>query len=69
MEEPTYLSYLLRLWMVEAADRNCWRASLESPITGERLGFQDLEALFTYLECVTQDPSALQPLPRERDEE
>ena len=69
MEEPTYLSYLLRLWMVEATDGTRWRASLESPITGERLGFQDLEALFTYLEWITQDPFALQPLRRESDEE
>lgn len=49
-----YLSYLLRVWRVEVRERTIWRASLESPHTGERLGFADLEALCRYLRAETQ---------------
>lgn len=52
MNKTHYLSYLLRLWMVKAADGNQWRALLESPLTGERIGFPNMEALFTYLESI-----------------
>ena len=60
----TYVSYLLRLWCTrdhdDAVDRGyagsiqCigsggWRASLESPLTGECLGFGCLEDLFGFL--------------------
>lgn len=44
-----YLSYLLRLWQVRIGNELVWRASLERPHTGERLGFANLEKLFTYL--------------------
>ena len=43
-----YRSYLLRLWRAETLD-TCWRASLEDPRTGERVGFACLEQLFAYL--------------------
>jgi hypothetical protein len=43
-----YTSYLLRLWRVRD-DGERWRAALERVEDGERLGFEDLEALFTYL--------------------
>ncbi len=43
-----YRSYLLRLWCADALDQ-CWRASLEDPHTGERIGFASLEQLFTFL--------------------
>ncbi len=42
-----YRSYLLRLWC-EASDRP-WRASLENPRTGKRIGFASLEQLFAFL--------------------
>jgi hypothetical protein len=42
-----YRSYILRLWC-EAPDR-CWRASLEDPRTGKRMGFASLEQLFAFL--------------------
>jgi hypothetical protein len=49
----TYIAYLVRLWRVEeTAEREgigAWRASLESPQTGERVGFGSVEELFTYL--------------------
>ena len=44
-----YLAYLLRMWRVEAEEGPVWRASLESPHTGERAGFASLEALFAFL--------------------
>ena len=51
--EPRYLSYLLRLWQVRTEGQLVWRASLESPHTGERTGFLSLEALFAFLERLT----------------
>jgi hypothetical protein len=47
---PVYLSYLLRLWQVSGEGEAVWRASLESPHTGERHGFADLAGLFTFLQ-------------------
>jgi hypothetical protein len=49
-EQPDYLSYLLRLWRVSDEEEAVWRASLESPHTGERRGFTNLTDLFTFLE-------------------
>jgi hypothetical protein len=62
-----YQSYLLRLWqesageppVVELVDSDeprappLWRASLESPGTGERHGFASLEDLYAYLDKKT----------------
>jgi hypothetical protein len=46
--QPDYLSFLVRLWrMQDGAD--AWRGSIESPHTGERLGFASLEELFAFL--------------------
>jgi hypothetical protein len=44
-----YFSYLLRLWQTDDQGRPVWRASLESPGTGKRLGFADLDELFKFL--------------------
>jgi hypothetical protein len=52
-EQPDYLSYLLRLWRVSGEEKAVWRASLESPHTGERRGFANLADLFTFLEKET----------------
>jgi hypothetical protein len=52
-QHPRYLSYLLRVWQVRAEGQLVWRASLESPQTGERTGFLSLEALFAFLERQT----------------
>jgi hypothetical protein len=54
-ERPDYLSYLLRLWQVNGDEATCdegevvWRASLESPHTGERESFASLDDLFDFL--------------------
>lgn len=47
-QQSRYLSYLLRLW--QTGSQPIWRASLESPLTGERQGFASLQELFTFLE-------------------
>lgn len=56
-ERQTYLAYLLRLWWVgeqnpsHSQDLSGWRASLECPHGGQRMGFASLTELFTFLEC------------------
>ena len=45
-----YRAYLLRLWQVEAEEDAPWRASVESPQTGERRGFASLAELWAFLE-------------------
>jgi len=45
-----YISYLLRLWQVRTGSELVWRASLESPQTGERTGFASLKDLFAFLQ-------------------
>ena len=42
-------SYILRLWRVDQSKAADWRASLEIPETGKRIGFASLEQLFAYL--------------------
>jgi hypothetical protein len=49
-ESEGYLAYMLRLWQASDQDGSVWRASLESPHTGERHGFSNLELLFAFLE-------------------
>jgi hypothetical protein len=48
-EQRRYISYLLRLWQAGSGTEVVWRASLQSPHTGERRGFPSLEALFAFL--------------------
>ena len=43
-----YFSYLLRLWR-EVEGTVVWRASLQDPRTGERVGFATLDDLVEYL--------------------
>ena len=49
-ERDQYQAYMLRLWQDQGEAGPQWRASLESPHTGERRGFASLEALFAFLE-------------------
>ena len=53
-QEPRYFAYMLRLWQVASDEELAWRASLESPRTGERRGFASLEALFEFLREQTE---------------
>ena len=50
-----YLSYLLRLWPAEEDEGSPWRASLESPHTGERRGFASLVDLCAFLRQNTEE--------------
>jgi hypothetical protein len=50
-----YVSYLLRMWQ-DSSDEElsrsreaAWRATLQSPRTGERVGFSSLDDLFDFL--------------------
>jgi hypothetical protein len=52
-KQPNYLSYLLRLWQTTSDGERIWRASVESPDTGERQGFSSLETLFDFLQDQT----------------
>jgi hypothetical protein len=45
-----YSSYLLRLWHSTEGDPEGWRISLQDLVTGERLGFANLESLFAFFE-------------------
>ncbi len=58
-QQPDYYAYLLRLWRVDQVnnlsdlpvDTSLWRASLQDPHTGERVGFASLEDLFGFLQA------------------
>ena len=47
--KESYFSFLLRMWEVDGEGVPTWRASLEDPRTGERMGFASLESLFVFL--------------------
>ena len=49
VEQPNYLSYLLRLWRQGNAERPMWRASLKGVHDGEQVGFASLDDLFHFL--------------------
>ena len=59
-EPLSYRSYLLRLWRVSGEEMATWSASLESPHTGERWGFADLEEMVAFLRRQID----LAPIPR-----
>lgn len=46
-------SYLLRMWRTDEPGDFHWRALLEIPETGQRIGFPGLEELFAYLMDLT----------------
>ena len=56
-----YISYLLRVWRSNGDDSSSWRASLENPHTGERMGFACLEDLFTFLRQETGGTDSPEP--------
>ena len=55
------LSYLLRLWRTEGLRDFEWRASLEIPETGQRIGFANLEQLFVYLMDLSEGQATTWP--------
>jgi hypothetical protein len=48
-DQDSYRAYLLRLWQAREASSTRWRASLEDPRTGIRLGFSSLARLHAFL--------------------
>jgi hypothetical protein len=54
-EVSGYVSYLLRLWREQGSASTGWRASLQDPHSGERVGFASLEDLFGHLRRETAD--------------
>jgi hypothetical protein len=66
-ESEGYLAYMLRLWQAAGNDETAWRASLESPHTGERQGFSNLELLFAFLEEKTAGKSSSAQDPEQAD--
>jgi hypothetical protein len=64
-EQRRYISYLLRLWQIESEGELVWRASLESPHTGERRGFASLADVFTFLEKELGQVARCQIVPRD----
>jgi hypothetical protein len=66
-QRSRYLAYMLRLWQAGDDEEPSWRASLESPHTGERHGFANLARLVAFLEEQTgtapnPDPKGIQNL-------
>ena len=59
--KQSYLSYLLRMWQVDAEDKPRWRASLESPRSGEQIGFSSLTELCHFLQQQAVIVSASKP--------
>ena len=53
-KQRRYLSYMLRLWETSNGERQIWRASLESPGSGQRQGFASLKGLIEFLEAQTE---------------
>jgi hypothetical protein len=66
-EPDAYQTYLLRLWRARCQGRWQWRASIESPQTGERQSFATLDKLCNHLktrllECQSDaDPGQISP--------
>ena len=61
-EQPGYQAYMLRMWRVDTGRGPAWRASLESPHTGERQGFANRQLLYAFLEEKTgEDVRGAQP--------
>jgi len=44
-----YFAYLLRLWREKGEQASSWRASLQDPHSGEKLGFAHLDELVAFL--------------------
>ena len=57
VEQPDYLSYLLRLWRVSDEEEPTWRGLLKSSRTGQQVGFGSLEELF----CFIQEQAGMAP--------
>ena len=57
-----YVAYLLRLWREKGRKTIRWRASLEDPHSGEKLGFAHLDELVAFLRQRTGQVSPAESL-------
>ena len=48
-EHHHYTSYILRLWQVSNDEQPVWHASLEDPLSGQRMAFATLDDLCAFL--------------------
>jgi len=58
---PGHRSYVLRLWEVRTGGERSWRASLQSPGSGERHAFADPQSLFRFLQQAMEPPMEPHP--------
>ena len=56
-----YFSFLLRIWLVRNGEIPYWRFSLEDIRSGDVIGFETLQDLFSYLENSLHPPETAQP--------
>jgi len=59
MKSESSLTYLLRCWQVETEEGPVWRASVESPYSGECYTFADLSDLLAFLRAQTEKTISL----------
>ena len=59
-EPPQRISYLLRIWKVPDSQGGHWRALLENPMTGQRIGFENMASLTNFLLTLTCESPASQ---------
>ena len=63
---------MLRLWETSNGETQIWRASLESPGSGQRQGFSSLQSLMAFLEAEigsTPEQRRDPPVPGEVEEQ
>ena len=53
LERQDYKAFVLRLWR-DASAQSAWRCSLEDPATHQRRGFEDVDALASYLRAPSE---------------
>ena len=68
-EQQRYFAYMLRLWQVSSDRDPIWRASVESPHSGERHGFANLERLFAFLAELTAGQPKRKEQPKDISED
>ena len=67
-KQRRYLSYMLRLWETSDGEREIWRASLESPGSGQRRGFASVQSLIDFLEAQTSQTAPRNERVPDRDD-
>jgi hypothetical protein len=65
-ETSGYVSYLLRLWREKGSASTGWRASLQDPLSGERVGFAHLDELVAFLREKTRPTPPVEGLEKDK---